>query len=208
MVKDLIGKKDDLNWQLFVLKTIQSTDRYIPHRNKTVKHYNTVIRNKLMDHPDERLVIGDLLLSYSTIYSDENFNIVENSGSYIVKSIKPFKYEINNVEYFGQRIVVKEAEGYDGYHRELDVLDPKCYRQYLSLMQEVYEKCKKKRDYTELNNTKNKFAIMDSLYNLFKMIKMYRNISICELFLEFLHLIMLMPSRHTNRKDRLTILYL
>jgi hypothetical protein len=161
-------KKDDLNWQLFVLKTIQSTDRYIPHRNKTVKHYNTVIRNKLMDHPDERLVIGDLLLSYSTIYSDENFNIVENSGSYIVKSIKPFKYEINNVEYFGQRIVVKEAEGYDGYHRELDVLDPKCYRQYLSLMQEVYEKCKKKRDYTELNNTKNKFAIMDSLYNLFK----------------------------------------
>lgn len=160
--------KNDIKWDLFVLQTMQSTDRYIPHRNKTVKHYNQVIRNKLKNHPDERLVTGDLLLSYQTIYSDENFNIIENSGTYIIKSIKDFKYEINNVEFFGKRIIVKEAEGYDGYHRELDVLDPLCYKAYLMQLQEVYEKCKKKKDYTELNDAKNKFAVMDSLYNLFK----------------------------------------
>lgn len=62
--------------------------RIIAWKNETIRRSNEIIRNNLFNNPKQILIVGDVLMGYRTIMSDNmRFSIIENSADYRVLNV-------------------------------------------------------------------------------------------------------------------------
>jgi len=62
--------------------------RLIAWKNETIRSSNEIIRKHLFNNPTDILIVGDVLMGYRTIMSDNmRFSIIENSADYRVLNV-------------------------------------------------------------------------------------------------------------------------
>lgn len=131
--------------------------------NKRVSEYNRALRDIVLKNPEKPIVVGDILISYTTISKyPEKSNVVVNSEEYTVVSVEEFETS------FGIDVFAVGMETDKGVRTDINIVKEEAYKLFNMTHNVWLDRGKTKRDWVGYYKFKHGHLVMDSLNDIFK----------------------------------------